>query len=156
MHKKVKKAFILLLLSLVLFGCDIKKDVEFEGVKSVSVLERSTKSITFLINLDFHNPNILGGTFKAKDLEFFINDLALSQMKSDHFDIPAEENFTIPIQAKLDETTFKNNPVKLIATIIELARSKEANLSVKGNLDYTIVGYSDDYYIDYSELIKLK
>lgn len=152
----MKKIFSCLLLVFVLCGCDIKKDVEFQRVKDVSVIEKSRKSITFLINLEFHNPNIVGGTFKAKDLEFFINDLALSQMQSDDFDVPAKENFIMPIKAKLDESTFKNRPLKLITTIVDLAISKEVNVSVKGNLDYTIVGYSDDYFIDYSQKIDLK
>lgn len=147
---------VMLALLMIFTACDVKKDIEFQGVKNVSIVEKNRDNIKFLIHLEFYNPNIVGGSFEAKDLDFYINDLKLSQMRSDIFEVPAKENFIMPVLATIDHKALKENQISIITTVLSLALTSEVELHIQGDLDYKILGYSSHYPIEYSEKVKLK
>lgn len=149
------KIVLFISISLLLFSCNINEKPEFNKVKSVKIVNQSTKEIEFLVNLEFNNPNLLGGTFHSENLRFFINDYELSQLKTEQFEVPANDIFEMPVFIKLDKESIKGNTLEIISKLAQIAFTKNIDLTVKGDLNYKVMGYSNAYKIDYQEKIDL-
>ena len=150
------KLFAFLLITLFLTNCEVRKDPVFTGVEQVRLVERSPRSLTFEIQLNFKNPNLLGGTFSSDDLTVFINNLELTSLESPLFEVPARDNFTMPILARLDASSFKGRELEIISSVLSIAGSQRIQLKLEGDLDYNILGYSSSYRLKYEENIELK
>ncbi len=151
---KVKIVF-LLILSCIFGSCFSKKEPEFQRIKEVKLVEQSMGQIKFLIHLEFYNPNRIGGVFKSDDLLFYINSIELSTMETPLFEVPSKDYFLMPVYATIDKNSWNGNTLELASTIATIALSKQLDLSIKGNLKYTVLGHSSSYAIAYSEKIEL-
>ncbi len=143
----------LVFLSLFFTACSVDKEPEFIGVKEIQLVEKKADALIFELLLEFHNPNVLGGTFQSEKLAFFINEVEFSQMTTPAFEVPAKENFTMPIRIALDKNTFQGKQLQMLSTILQMASSKQVNLRIKGPLQYKVLGYSSAYELDYQRRV---
>ncbi len=149
------KTLLLLTLSTIwlLTGCSVNKEPVFQKVKAIQLLEKKANAVVFLLLLEFHNPNVLGGTFESDELSFLVNDVAFSQLKSPAFEVPAQEKFTMPIQISLDKQTFQGKQLELISLLLNMLAKQQVALRIQGELKYKVLGYTSTYPLDYQEVV---
>ncbi|MEC3907669.1 hypothetical protein VOI54_11620 [Tamlana sp. 2201CG12-4] len=150
----MKKFIILLTLLLSMWSCTVTEKPQFVGLENIKVLESNSKYITFGADAYFMNPNDLGGTLKTDEIKVYINDNEVAQISTESFDVPAKNEFSIPLKTKIPTDSLFSN--KNIGSLVGSLFSKSVKVQYKGDIKYLFLGFSYDYEIDKTENIKIK
>ncbi|MBC2845485.1 LEA type 2 family protein [Winogradskyella flava] len=145
--------FILLIFSLV-FNCSVTEQPEFVGIEKIKVINSDIKSITLKADALFKNPNDIGGVLKTNDLKVYINNTEVATVVSDEFNVPSNQNFTIPliVYVATDSIIDKKNISGLLGSLL----SQKLSVQYKGEIKYKVLGYSSTYTVDETQEVKIK
>jgi hypothetical protein len=150
----MKKLIILLTLYCTFIGCTITEKPEFIGLENIKVLESTSKFIYIGADAFFINPNDIGGKLKTDEIKVFINDNELATVSTESFDVPAKKEFFIPLKTRVPTDSLFSD--KSIGSLLGSLFSKKIKVQYKGDIKYTILGFSHSYCIDKTENIKIK
>ena len=127
---------------------------EFIGLENIKIVNSTSQSITLSADALFLNKNDVGGILKTDDLKVYINDNKVATVVSDEFDVPSKKNFKIPfiVEVATDSIIDKKSLGGLLASLI----SQRLKVQYKGNIKYTILGYSSTYSVDETQELKIK
>lgn len=147
------RAFIIL--STILFlGCTVKEKPEFLKVENIKVLESTSKYVTITADAYFLNPNDIGGKLKTEAIKVYVNDNEMATVSTESFDVPAKEEFSIPLKTQIPTDSILSN--KSIGGLINSLFSKKIKVQYKGDIIYKALGLSYSYHIDKTDNIKIK
>jgi len=148
-----RPVFILLFFSLV-FNCSVTEQPEFVGIEKIKVINSNIKSITLKADALFKNPNDIGGVLKTDDLKVYINNTQAATVVSDEFNVPSNQNFTIPliVSVATDSIIDKKNISGLLGSLL----SQKLSVQYKGEIKYQVLGYSSTYTVDETKEVKIK
>ncbi len=153
----MKKAFSLLLLSLLCVSCTINEKPEFIGIERINVEQASLEAITIKANALFNNANDLGGTLLTDEIQVFIDDVFVATVSSEAFEVPAQDTFTVPLKVIFPTSKLlEESNGGLLGTILKQVLNKKVEVNFKGDLTYVLAGFSFDYPIDHKEEIHIK
>jgi len=152
--KNVRLKLLIILSTILLANCSIKKHPEFLTVKNIEVVNLSSKELTVKADAHFLNPNIIGGELKTDKLEVLINDKKVATIKTENFKVPAKKEFKVPLETKIhtDSIVDSKNIGKLLSSIIK----NELKIKYQGIITYKILGFSHNYTIDKTDFLKIK
>lgn len=143
-------------LSILLFSvsCNVNQKPELLYVDSIKI-ENSTSS-TFIISAEAHflNPNDIGGQLKSNGIKVFVNDNEIATVSASSFDVPAREQFSIPLRATLPKDSIINS--KNLELLLGSLLSKKMKVQYKGELMYTALGFSYAYEVDETQNLNIK
>ncbi len=149
----MKKIFVFVLLC-CLYSCTVKEAPEFIGVSNIKVAASTKTYITLKGDAMFKNPNDIGGKLKTDEIKVFVNGNQMATIATENFDVPAKKEFTIPLKVNIPTDSIFSN--KNISGLIGSIFSKKIEVKYKGEIKYTIFGFSESYTIDEVENIKIK
>lgn len=149
-----KRLFLFSTVFILFFNCSFTEEPQYIGIKNIKVLEANRKTITISADAHFNNPNDVGGTLKAENIKIYVNDLNVATLTSKSFKVPSKENFKIPLTVRIatDDVIDKKSLNGLLSSLI----SQRIKVQYKGDISYTILGYSSTYNVDETEQIKIK
>ena len=149
-----KRIVLISLFFTIVFNCTVTEQPEFVGLENIKVVNSNIKSITLKADALFNNPNDVGGTLKTDNLKVFVNDTEVANVASDEFNVPSKKNFTIPliVAVSTDSIIDKKSIGGLLGSLI----SQKLKVQYKGDIKYTVLGYSSTYIIDKTEEVKIK
>ena len=147
-----KKILILLLAVLLSNACDMVKAPEFVGVESINLKQNAKGKMVLVANAKYHNPNLLGGKFKINDVKVFINDKFFANLNAETYNVPAKEDFTVPLEVDFDKRYFKKDN---LLDALNSALKNKLNVQYKGKIYYVSSGLNVPYTIDYTQEVKL-
>ncbi|MBJ6369008.1 LEA type 2 family protein [Snuella sedimenti] len=150
----MKHLIILSTIYVTLFSCTINEKPEFLSIKNITVLESTDKHITLSANAFFLNPNDIGGSLKTDKIKVFINNNEMATVSAETFEVPAKNEFSIPLKARIPKDSLFNN--KNLSGLIGSLFSKKVKVQYKGEIEYKILGFSHSYSLDKTETIKIK
>lgn len=150
----MKKRLILLTLYISFFSCTVTEKPQFVGLENIEVLESTSKFITIGADAFFVNPNDIGGKLKTDEIKVFINNTEMASVSTESFDVPAKNEFSIPLKTKIPTDSLFSN--KSLEGLLGSLFSKKVKVQYKGDIKYTILGFSHAYTIDKTENIKFK
>ena len=150
----MKKTLILLTILTCFFNCKVTEKPEFIRVENIKVLESSSKFITVTADALFLNPNSIGGKIKTDGIQVLVNDNPIGVVSSVSFDVPANKQFTIPLQAKLPTDSLLSN--KNLSGLIGSFFSKKVKIQYLGDIKYKVLGFSHASKVDRTEDVKIK
>lgn len=150
----MKKIIILLTLYISLFSCTVTEKPQFIGLENIEVLESTSKFITIGADAFFINPNDIGGKLNTDAIKIFVNDTEMATVSTKTFDVPAKNEFHIPLNTKIPTDSLFSN--KNIGSLLGSLFSKKVKVQYKGDIQYSILGFSHAYRIDKTENIKIK
>ncbi|WP_111706590.1 LEA type 2 family protein [Lutibacter citreus] len=145
---------LLFAFAFVIISCTVKEPPEFIGVKNIKVLESTKTYITIKGDALFRNLNDIGGNLKADGIKVFVNGNEMATVTSDSFDVPAKEEFTIPLKVNIPTDSIFSN--KNIGGLIGSLFSKKIEVNYKGKILYKVFGFSHSYDVNETEKIKIK
>jgi len=152
----MKKLVYFSLLFLLINSCAVKKKPVFVKVDNVKIVSVMSDTIRLKAEAFFKNPNAIGGEISTDEIKVIINGAELAQVSSEAFKVPARKDFIIPLLVVIPaKRVFENNKNGLIGGLINSILNKSIKVQFKGDLKYTVLGFSNIYPIDKTEEIKL-
>ena len=149
----IKKLFVATLLFTFL-SCTVRETPEFIGVKNIKVVESTKTFVTIEGEGLFRNPNDIGGELKAEGIKVYINGNQMATLTSESFDVPAKEEFTIPLKVNIPTDSIFSN--KNIGGLIGSLFSKNIEVKYQGTIKYKVFGFSHSYIVDETDNVKIK
>lgn len=150
----MKRLIILSTICILAFNCSVSEKPQFIGVENIKVLESTSKHITFTADALFINPNDIGGKLKTDEIKVFVNDNEMATVSTESFEVPAKKEFSIPLKTNVPTDSLFSN--KSLGGLLGSLFSKKVKVQYKGDIKYTILGFSHTYSIDKTEDVKIK
>ena len=115
----MKNITLLVILSLIMFGCTVTEKPEFIKVNSVEVIDASFNNFTLLTKLQFENKNSVGGTLQAKNIHVFVDSIDVATISSEPFNVPSKKEFELPLQVKIPfSKVYADNKKSILENIL--------------------------------------
>lgn len=149
----MKKCLILFVL-LSTLSCSVKKAPEFVGVERIKLLEADGKTITLTADALFKNLNDVGGQIETDSIIVMIDNVKMARVQAESFDVPAREEFTIPLKVNIPTKDIFNE--NNLSSIFNSILSQKLKVNFKGDLKYKVLGFSRTYAVDRTEEVKIK
>ncbi|EDP96169.1 LEA type 2 family protein [Kordia algicida OT-1] len=151
------KKLIIIPLLLLLVSCVVKEKPLFVKVDNMQVVSSSLDSIVLTADAYFLNQNDVGGSLESKNIDVIIDGIPVAKMSSKVFDVPARDEFTIPLKVVVPtKEVFEKNKGGLLGGILNSLVNKKMNVQYKGTITYTKFGFSYDYEVDRTQEVKIK
>lgn len=150
----MKKRILICLISFTTIACKVNEKPEFVRVENIQVSESTADHITLTADALFINPNDIGGELKTDAIMVLINDNEMANVSADSFEVPANEEFSIPLKANISRDSLFSN--KSIGGLIGSLFSQDIKVQYKGDIKYKVLGFSYTYKVDKTERIKIK
>lgn len=138
----------------VFVSCSVKETPEFVGVRNIKVIESTKTFVTIKGEGLFRNPNDIGGKLKADGIKVYVNGNEMATVTSESFEVPAKEEFTIPLLVNIPTDSIFSN--KNIGGLIGSLFSQKIQVKYQGKIKYEVFGFLHSYTVDETENIKIK
>ena len=153
----MKKPFYFILLFLFIIGCSVNKEPVFIKIDQLKLVSYKADTIRLSANAFFQNPNDVGGKIASDEIKVIINDNEIAQVSSDEFNVPAKNEFTVPLRITIPaRKIFENNKNGILEGLLNSVLKKSIKVQFKGNLKYKVFGYSSIYPVDITQDLKIK
>ncbi|WP_405605668.1 LEA type 2 family protein [Polaribacter sp. Asnod1-A03] len=142
----------------LLTSCSVNEQPIFLKVDNIEVTSFSGGVVNLKANAFFENPNDVGGKISTDEVSVFVNEVEVAKVFSDEFEVPAKNNFTIPLTASIPTKKIfeANKGGDAIGGLLGSLLSNKINVRFKGNLKYTVLGFNSEFLIDEIEEVKIK
>lgn len=151
------KKILIIPFILLFINCKVKEKPLFVKVDNIVVVDATLETIELTADAYFINQNDVGGSLETKGIEVFINEVAIANVSSESFDVPANKEFTIPLKVVIPtKEVFENNKNGLLGGILNTITNQKVKVQYKGTITYSTFGFSYDYEVDKTEDIKIK
>lgn len=151
----MKHLFLLLLAStLLLFtACENIQKPTFQKLRNVKVKDITSTEVILTADAILHNPNPLGLTLAGTNIDIFIEGEKMGKAEQTaKSSIPAQNDFTVPIIAKIPLKAFKKD---LLGTALSILGSKKMDVQYKGTVTLEALDIEVDVPIDETEKVKI-
>jgi hypothetical protein len=153
----MKKGLYFFGLLLLMYGCSVKEKPVFIKVDNIKLISMASDTIRLKADAFFENPNDVGGKISTDEIKVIVNGAEVAQVSSDEFDVPARNEFTVPLKVVIPtKRIFENNKNGVLGGLINSLFKKSIKIQLKGDIKYTVFGYSNTYPIDTTEDLKIK
>ncbi|MEM6719080.1 MAG: hypothetical protein AAF611_07195 [Bacteroidota bacterium] len=123
----------------------------------MKVLSSTLENIVLTADAFFINKNDIGGSLETKNIDVIVNDVNVAQMSSEVFDVPAAEEFTVPLKVVIPtKKVFGSNENGILGGILNSIINKKITVQYKGIITFTKLGFSYDYEVDETQEVKIK
>ncbi|TCP25818.1 late embryogenesis abundant protein [Tenacibaculum skagerrakense] len=156
-RKQMKNILYLLVISVFLLNCSVKKKPIFIKVDEIQFLSLRSDTIRLQANAFFKNENDIGGKLSTDEIKVIINGAEVAQVSSDEFKVPANKEFSIPLNVVIPANkVFENNKGGILGGILSSLLNKKVDVQFKGVIKYKVLGFSNTYDIDKTQEVKIK
>ncbi len=153
----MKKLLLLLTIVAITTSCSIGKQPEFKSISRIDVKHISVRNVAIKADAIFKNPNHLKGKLSIEDLKVFVDNIHVADIQSETFNVPSNDEFSIPLEASFSlSKIYKNNTKSILANVLKAFQTDSLQIMYKGNIRYHLGDYSFPYTIDKTQHIVLK
>lgn len=153
----MKKFLLLSTIGTLLLSCSISKKPEFRYIDQIVVKNISMRDITLSADAVFHNPNILKGSLSIDDLHVFVDNIEVGTISSKQFDVPAKEEFSIPLEGSFSLSKIYNNSKNnILNSVLKVVQTDSLEIQYKGTIRYHLGEFSYPYTLDKKQNISIK
>lgn len=153
---KAVKFLGLLIMSAFVFSCGSLQAPEYVGVKDVSVSSIVNDSITINAQLDFKNPNRVGGVMILEDLQTMVNGYNLGALKAQEVDVPSRDAFTVPLEMKLSSSKLFSSKEGLLGSLLASLFTNKVEVKLQGQATFKKLFFTKTYPIDFTKKIEIQ
>ncbi len=150
----MKRLIILSTICVMFNSCSVREKPEFINIENIQVVKSTSKYITLTADAFFINPNDIGGKLKTDGINVLINDRQLASVSTQSFEVPAKQEFSIPLKVDIPTDSIFSN--KNLGGLIGSLFSKRIKVQYQGDIIYQVFGFSYAYKVDLTEQIKIK
>ncbi len=150
----MKKFIMLSTIAIGLLSCSVNEKPEFLRIENIKIVESTSEHITLSADAFFLNPNDIGGELKSEGIKVFVNDEEMTTISSESFEVPAKEEFSIPLQANIPSKRILNT--NTLESVFNSILNQKIKVQYLGVIEYKVLGFSHTYDIDRTEDVKIK
>lgn len=145
----MKKLIIALVLGVLMIGCTVTEDIEFNKLENVRFGGVKDGMVSLKSDALFNNPNDYSVTIKSIDCDVYIDDNKVSELHQKLAKkIPSNSDFTLPIEIDIPAKELKKN---LKGIITGLFKQQKAIIKMDGVLKVDVAGVIIPVSFDYEE-----
>jgi len=153
----INKVGVFLIAVFFLTSCSVTEKPIYLNVDSFKVVEVTSKKVSISAFAHFKNPNDVGGKMETKGIKVFVNDVEMAEVKSEMFEVPAKKRFSVPMLVDIPlEALQKDLNKNFLENLIGALLNQKLEVKFKGKIRYKVLGYSNYYEVDETEVIKIK
>lgn len=143
------------LLSMLLIACKVSEKPEYRAIENITVKEITNQMVTISAEAVYYNPNHIGGSVKKVDIDLFMDGVKLSEVHAEPFKINSQENFKLPLTAKVPHSKlFGKSGKQLLGNLLNAALNNSIKVNYKGVITLDLKAIDYDYNVD--ETLELK
>lgn len=152
------KKLIVLLASILLFGaCKFREKPDFIRVDRIDLGKVTLQEITFEADAVFANKNNIGGKLVTDNIDVYVDDVLVGNLKTKEFYVPAKDTFTIPLQGKLAaDKILKKDGNSILSNILSIISSKKIEVRLEGDIVFKKGPFSYTYSINKTSKVDIK
>lgn len=144
---------IFILLSFILNGCFVYKEVKISGIRNVELVKFENNALVIEADVDVNNPNFYDIEVVDSKLKIYLDDDLLGNAKIlNNMKILAKENVEKHLEIR---TVYKGKLTSSLRGIFGLALGKEMNIKIEGIVTGRALGVKHDYPLFIEEKITL-
>ncbi|MEO1012868.1 MAG: hypothetical protein AAFX53_16330 [Bacteroidota bacterium] len=148
----MQKLFFILLCLFFLNSCSFTEKPEFVRIDRVDILQADLGKVVLQADAVFLNHNHLGGTLHTDNIDVLVDEQVMAQVSSETFEVPRKEEFTIPLSVRFNTAKLlEGNNSGILGSVLNQMLNKKINVRFKGEIGYTVLGFSSSYALDHSE-----
>lgn len=136
-------------------SCSNLKAPEYVGVADVNFSKVRNDSITIKAALKFNNPNKLGGRLFLEKMHAVVNDIDLGYLKNQELKVPAEKDFSVPLEIKLSYGQIFDSKKGLLGSILSSILTNQVEVKFDGEATFKKLLITKTYPIKYAEKVKI-
>lgn len=149
--RRLEKSVLLLFTTVFLLMACQKPEEEIVLRKIRDVVVDASSEPTLKANAIFYNPNDVRGKLKKIDVEIFVNGKKAATVDQEmKTSIPAESEFTVPLEVKL-----ALKELGLMDTLLGMIGGKTFKIHYKGSLKLSYRGLPINVPVDYKDEVRL-
>ncbi len=153
----MKNIIYFMTICFLLSNCSVKKKLTFVKINDIKFLLLKSDTIRLQAKAYFKNENNIGGKLSADEIKVIVNAAEIAQISFEEFRIPANKEFSIPLEAAVPVNKIvTNNRGKIPGGIVNSLLNNSLKIQFKGNIQCKILGFSTTYTIDKTKEIKIK
>ncbi|MBS9775045.1 MAG: LEA type 2 family protein [Tenacibaculum sp.] len=148
----MKKILSILVITLIIVGCSVKKKPTFIKVDGIKVLSFKNDTVKLQAKAYFKNENDIGGKISTDEVKVFVNKVEVAKVSSKEFEVPANKEFHVPLLVNIpSKSILKSNGLEgLIKSVLK----RSVQVEFKGDIKYKVLGFSSTYSIDETKEVK--
>ena len=151
------KKIICFFITFIIISCSVSEKPVFIKVDEIKILSSTLDTLKISAYAYFKNPNDVGGKLKVEDIRVLVNEVEVAKVETEKFDVLAQKEFKIPLQVEIPASKILGNEKKnFLGNLISSILKKKVKVQFKGDLKYEIFMYSDTYFVDETQEIKIK
>lgn len=140
-----------------LMGCSIKKKPKFLKVDDIKIQSFKMDTIRLQANAYFKNENDIGGKISTDEIKVLLNGTEVAQVSSDEFKVPANKEFSVPLQVAVPASkVFDKKKGGILGGILSSILNESIKVQFVGDIKYKVLGFSSVYSINKTEELKIK
>jgi len=153
----MKKLLLLLTIFAAISSCSVSKKPEFKYITNIDVKNVSIRNVTLKADAVFNNPNHLQGKLSIDNIHVFVDNIDVGLISSKEFNVPAKEEFTIPLEGTFSLSKIYNkNKNNILGSVLKMVQTDSLNIQYKGYIKYHLGNFSFPYEIDKQQKVSLK
>ena len=157
LYLSMKNISFFILFFFFISACSKPKEPEFQSVKNIELIEFTDENVVINANAIFHNPNIYSCTLESSDIDVIVNGINVGKAEQkERTAIPANADFSLPMQIQFPPTKIFNDKNSLINLAISALGGKKIDLQYKGSITISVLEIPFTVPVDYTDEIKLK
>ena len=152
---KFVKLFFVFISTTFIVSCSSLEAPVYKGVGNVEVLEVLNDSIVIKADLNFNNPNRIGGKLFLNNLHTEVNNIDLGKLKDKEVNVPSKKDFLVPLEMKLSRGQIFNSKKGLLGALLGSVLKNELTVQLDGNATFKKLLFKKEYPIHFVKKIKL-
>ncbi|WP_348744684.1 LEA type 2 family protein [Tenacibaculum sp. 190524A05c] len=153
----MKNILYLVLISVFLLNCSVKKKPTFIKVDEIKFLSLRSDTVRLQAKAFFKNENDIGGKLSTDEIKVIVNGAEVAQVSSEEFKVPANKEFSIPLNVVIPANkVFDNKKGGILGGLLSSLINKKVDVQFKGDIKYKVLGFSNTYTIDKTQEVKIK
>lgn len=147
----------LVVISVLLSNCSVRKAPKFLKIDEIQVLAVSTDTIHLKAKAFFINENSLGGKLSADEISLYVEGKEVAKVSSKKIKVPANKNFSVPLQVVIPtHRILDQSKGGFLERMVKTLFNKKVTIQFKGTLKYEVFGIANTYKIDKVEELSLE
>lgn len=144
-------------MALTSVACKYQEKPKFIRVDRIELGNVSIKEIDFEADAVFANNNHIGGKLVTQNIDVFVDEILVGNLRTKEFNVPARDTFMIPLQGKIaTDKIIQKKGQSLLNNILSIVRAKKVNVRFEGDILFKKGPFSYTYKVNQTNELDIK
>lgn len=144
-------------MALTSVACKYQEKPKFIRVDRIELGNVSIKEIDFEADAVFTNSNHIGGKLVTENIDVFVDEILVGNLRTKEFKVPARDTFMIPLQGKIaTDKIIQKKGQSLLNNILSIVSAKKVKVRFEGDILFKKGPFSYTYKVNQTNELDIK